>query len=78
MTEEENRRPWIRFRLKTVLLVVAFLALVTAVVIQQVQIARMRQMINAREAQVAKERDQLTTIIREMRGYVERQAKQGR
>jgi hypothetical protein len=62
---EENRRPRLRFRLRTILLVVAILALLLVVVIQQVQIGRLR------EAQ-AKERDRLTTIIREMRYSLER------
>jgi hypothetical protein len=57
-----------RLRLRTLLFVVAILALVLVVVIQQVQIARMRQLIDAR----AKERDQLTTIIREQRDLIER------
>jgi uncharacterized membrane protein affecting hemolysin expression len=62
-----DRRPRFRFRLRTVLLVVAFLALILVIVIQQVQMGRMR------DAQ-AKERNQLTSIIRELRGYLERQA----
>ena len=65
---DENQRPRFRFRLKTLLLVVAILALLIVVVIQQVQIGRMAQMIDAH----AKERDQLTTIIRELRGYLNR------
>jgi hypothetical protein len=49
------------------LLVVAFLALILVIVIQQV---RMGRMIDAQ----AKERNQLTAIIRELRGYLQRQA----
>ncbi len=60
-----DRRPTIRYRLRTVLLVVAFVALILMIVIQQVQ---MRRMIDAQ----ARERDQLTAIIRELRGYLER------
>ncbi len=60
-----ERRPRIRFRVRTALLVVAFFALMLVIVIQQVQMARM---IDTQ----AKERDQLSTIIRELRGYLER------
>jgi hypothetical protein len=65
---DENRLPPLRFRLKTILFVVAILALLLVVVIQQVQIGRMRNMIDAH----AKDREQMTTIIREMRDRVER------
>jgi hypothetical protein len=65
---EESRRPRFRFRISTILLVVAIVALVVVVAVQQAQIGRMRQMINAG----AKERDQLTTILREMRDRLER------
>ena len=65
---EDNHRPRFRFRLKTILLVVAILALVSVVVVQQLQIARMKQLIEAGE----KQKDQLTVIIRELRGYLER------
>jgi hypothetical protein len=63
-----SQTPRFRFRLKTMLLVVVFLALATVAVIQQVQIRRMRQSIDA----TAKEKDQLTTIIRELRDHLER------
>ena len=63
---EENRRPRVRFRLRTILLVVAILALLL-VVIQQVQIGRMEQLIDA----VAKLRDELTVIIRELRAHLD-------
>ena len=58
-----------RFRLRAILLVVAILALIIVVVIQQVQIGRLRQVIDAGE----KQKDQLTTIIRELRDHLERQ-----
>jgi len=57
-----------RFRLKTLLIVVAFLALLLVVIIQQVQIARMRRSMDAQ----ARQRDNLTTIIRELRDHLER------
>jgi uncharacterized membrane protein affecting hemolysin expression len=66
---EDNRPSQFRFRLSTVLFVVAVLALLLVVVIQQVQIARMRQQID----RYSKEKDQLTTIIREQRDRIERQ-----
>jgi hypothetical protein len=65
---EDDRPQRIRFRLRTLLLVVAILALLLVVVIQQVQIGRMRQLINAG----AKEKAQLTDIIREQRDFLER------
>ncbi len=64
----ENQPPRIRFRLRTLLLVVGILALFVVVVIQQVQIGRMRQMLDAR----TKEKEQLTTIVRELRDHLER------
>jgi hypothetical protein len=57
-----------RFRIAWVMVVVAILALLLVVVIQQVQIGRMGQLIDAE----AKERDQMTTIIREQRDLIER------
>jgi hypothetical protein len=65
---EYDRLSRLRFRLGTVLFVIAILALLLLVVIQQVQIGRMRQLID----QYAKEKDQLTTIIRELRDHLER------
>ena len=66
---ENARLSRFRFRLGTVLLAVAIVALLLMVFIQQVQIGRMRQVID----QGAKEKDQLTKIIRELRNYLERQ-----
>ena len=66
---EENQRPRYRFRLKTILLVVAIVALLMVVVIQQVQIGRMRQLINTG----VKERADLATIIHELQDHVHRQ-----
>ena len=66
MTENARRPSRFRFRISTFLFLVAILALLVVVVIQQIQMGRMN---DAR----AKEREQLTTIIREMRGYLERQ-----
>ena len=66
---EDNRRPRFRVRLRTLLLVVAIVAPLLVVVIQQVQIGRMRQLIDAH----GKERDQLTKIVRELRDHLERQ-----
>jgi predicted PurR-regulated permease PerM len=72
---EENRRPRFRFRIRTILLIVAVLALLLVVVIQQVQIGRMRQQIGQMKPMIdaiPKEREQLTTIIRELRDHLER------
>ena len=66
---EGNLRSRFRFRLRTILVVIAFVALLVLVVIQQVQMGRMRQSIDAH----AKQTDQLTTIIRELRDRVDRQ-----
>jgi hypothetical protein len=66
---EENQRPRYRFRLKTILLVVAIVALLMVVVIQQVQIGRMRQLIDAG----VKERANLAKIIRELQDHLHRQ-----
>jgi hypothetical protein len=64
---KENRRSQFRFRLSTVLFIVAILALLLVVIIQQVQIGRMRRLIDAG----AKEKDQLTVIIRELRDFLQ-------
>jgi hypothetical protein len=65
----DNARPSrFRFRLSTLLFVVTILALLLVAVIQQVQIGRMRQLIDAG----VKEKDQLTTILRELRDHLER------
>ena len=72
---DENRRPRFRFRLRTLLFVIAILALLLVVVIQQVQIGRMRQQIGQMKPMIdaiPKEREQLTTIIRELRDHLER------
>ena len=65
----ENARPSrFRLRLRTMLFFVTILALLLVVVIQQVQIGRMRQLIDAG----VKEKAQMTTIIREQRDFLER------
>jgi hypothetical protein len=72
----ENARPSrFRFRLGTILFVVAILALLLVVVIQQVQIGRMRGLLDAsakREAASLQRDSILTTIIREQRDQLER------
>jgi hypothetical protein len=72
---EENRRPRFRFRLRMLLFAVAILALLLVIVIQQVQIGRQQVQIKQMRQQVdrySKERDQLTTILREQRDHLER------
>ena len=67
MTELDRPRRF-RFRLSTLLVVVVISALLLVVVIQQVQIGRMRQSLDAR----MKEREKLTEIVRELRDHLER------
>ncbi len=65
---EQNQRPRFRFRLMTLLFIVSILALLVLVVIQQAQIGRLRQVIDAGE----KQKVQLTDIIRELRDHLDR------
>jgi hypothetical protein len=58
-----------RVRLSTLRFAVALLVLLLVVVMQQVQIAGMRQLIDP----CAKQRDLFTTTIREQRDQIERQ-----
>ena len=71
--DEADRKAWLRIRLRTILLVVAFLALVMAILVQQVQIERMRRAMDEIAKQRAQEQNALTTIVRELRGKLERQ-----
>jgi hypothetical protein len=64
-----------RVQLGTLLFVIAILALLLVVVVQQVQIGRMQSQIGQMTLTIdanAKSRDQLTTIIREQRDQIER------
>jgi hypothetical protein len=72
---DDDRRQRFRFRIRTFLLVVAFVALTVIVVMQQVQIGRQRAQINQMRLLIdagQKEKDQLTTIMRELRDALER------
>jgi Tfp pilus assembly protein PilN len=72
---EENRQPRFRVRLGTLLLVIAILALLLMVVIQQVQIARQRTEIQQLRLQNDKyllQQNQLQEIIRTQRDMLER------
>jgi cell division protein FtsB len=72
---EENRRPRFRFRLRTILFVVAILALLLVVGIQQVQISRQQVQIRQMRQQIDRysiDRAKLTEIIRELRDRIER------
>lgn len=72
---QDDRPRRFRFRVRTLLLVVVVVALFLVVVIQQVQMGRMRQQIGVLRRSVdadAKAQDQLTTIIRDLRGHLER------
>src|ERR1700678_1786502 len=72
---EENRRPRLRFRLGTLLLIVAIFALLLVVVTQQVQIARqgmeMRQIRKQNDSYVIQQ-DKLQEIIRTQRDQLNR------
>jgi sensor histidine kinase regulating citrate/malate metabolism len=71
----ENRRPRFRFRLGTLLLIVAIFALLLVVVIQQVQIARQRMEIQQMRQQNARyliQQDKLQEIIRNQRDQLAR------
>lgn len=73
---EENRRPRFRFRLGTLLLIVAIFALLLVVVIQQVQIARQGteiQYIRKQNRRYSSQQDKLQLIIRTQRDMLERQ-----
>lgn len=65
---KDDQPPRFRFRVGTILFVVAILALLLEVAIQQAQIRRLRRSIDA----YAKQQDKLTTIIREQRDAIER------
>jgi uncharacterized membrane protein affecting hemolysin expression len=72
---ENARQPRFRFRLRTVLFVVAVLALILVVVIQQAQIGRQQVQIKQMRQQIDREviaTTKLTTIIREQRDQLER------
>jgi hypothetical protein len=71
-----------RFRLGTLLLVIAILALLLVVVVQQVQLERMRRLVMAQQSQIksqiirhGKDRDLLTEQIRFWRDMAERDAR---
>jgi len=73
---EHSRPSRFRFRIGTLLLVITILALLIVVVMQQVQLGRQQaEIVTLRRANdaFARQQEQLTTIIRELRGYVERQ-----
>jgi hypothetical protein len=72
---DENREPKYRFRLKTLLFVVATIALVLVVVNQQVQINRQRAQIEQMARQIdrdAIDKIKLMEIVRELRDFVVR------
>jgi cytochrome c-type biogenesis protein CcmH/NrfG len=72
---EESRRPRLRFRLGTLLLVVAILALLLVVVIQQVQISRQQVQIRQMRQEIDRyliSQDKLTEIIRALRDHLDR------
>ena len=60
-----------RFRLIMLPIAIAILALLLLVFIQQVEIGRLRQVID----KCVKEKDELTAIIRELKDNLERQGR---
>src|SRR5690242_10409128 len=75
-TEVDRRYPRrFRFRIGTLLFVITILALLLVVAIQQVQLGRLRQLVEAQQLKMDADergRNALTTIIRELRDKVER------
>jgi hypothetical protein len=71
---QDNRQPQFRFRLRTLLLVVAVLALLLVVAIQQVQIVRQQRQIRLMQQEIANfvtNQEKLTVIARELRDHLE-------
>jgi cytoskeletal protein RodZ len=71
----DNQRPRFRFRLGTLLLIVAILALLVVTVMQQVQINRQQTQIKQMRIELDRnttDRDKLQRIVRELRDYVNR------
>jgi cell division protein FtsB len=77
--EDGRPRPRrLRFRLGTLLFAIAVLALLLVVIIQQVQLERMRRIVAAQRQQIdrhADEKAQLRSIVQALRGYLERDAR---
>jgi hypothetical protein len=72
---EDDRPSRFRFRIRALVILVAILALLLVVVMQQVQIQRQQVQIRQMKQQIdshLKEKDALTTIIRELRDAVDR------
>jgi cytochrome c-type biogenesis protein CcmH/NrfG len=72
---EDNQRPRFRFRLGTLLLIVAILALLLVTVIQQVQINRQQTQINQMRLELDRntmDRIKFQEIIRELRDHLDR------
>jgi hypothetical protein len=71
----DNQRPRFRFRLGTLLLIVAILALLVVTVMQQVQINRQQTQIKQMRIELDRnttDRVKLQGIVRELRDYVNR------
>jgi hypothetical protein len=77
----ENEKPKIfRFRIRTLLTLIAVIALLVVGAFQQVQINRMQLRLQESRRLLVNEvktRDQLTTILREQRDKIERQKRDG-
>jgi hypothetical protein len=66
---EENRRLRFNVRIRTILLAIVIVALTLVVVIQQSQLQRLRNLLDAETNRT----DSLTALLREQRDMVERQ-----
>jgi hypothetical protein len=80
MHDDRTRPRRFRFRLSTLLFLVAMLALVIVVILQQVQLERMRRLANARQRVVDRltlENARVSEIAREQRDFLEREITRG-
>ena len=77
MEDGRPRTRWFRFRLGTLLFVIAILALLLVVIVQQVQLERMRRIVAAQRQQISRDtadRAQLRQLVATLRDMLERDA----
>jgi hypothetical protein len=80
MSDDRTQPRRFRFRLSTLLFLVAMLALLIVVVVQQVQLERMKRLADARRRLVDKltlDNARITDIAREQRDFLEREIRRG-
>jgi hypothetical protein len=76
MNDDRTRPHRFRFRLSTLLFIVAILALLIVVVVQQVQLERMRRLADAQRRHVDKltlDNARVSEIAREQQDFLERE-----